>query len=308
MDRRTLFAAGAAGLSLAALSRAHARAPAAPALPYRPHSVAGGGGVQLRAYEYGNPAGPAILFIHGYMQSALSWARQLTDPALLAEFRMVAFDLRGHGMSDKPVGDEHYRTPQLWADDVAAVIRTTGITRPVLVGWSYAGRVMGDYLTANGTGAVGGLNYVAASVSTADATRFGRAARHIGPTAAGSEDLATSIQSTIAFLRDCFEVQPSTGDFELMLAFNMMVPRHARISLGGRPANYEAMLRALNVPVLVTHGVRDKVVDVTMGRFTAGLAPGARLSEYDHIGHAPFWEDAPRFNRELAELVRAARR
>ncbi len=308
MDRRTLFATGAAGLSLAALVRAHAQTPAGPALPYRPHAVTGGGGVPLRAYEYGNPQGPAILFIHGYMQAALSWARQLTDPELLRDFRMVAFDLRGHGMSGKPDAPEAYRTGQLWADDVQAVIRTVGLVRPVLVGWSYGGRVMGDYLTAHGTGAIGGLNFVCATTSSADTSRFGRAGRHIAPNAGGSEDMATAIQSTIAFLRDCFEVQPSTGDFELMLAFNMMMPRAARLGLLGRPANYEAQLRAVDVPTLVTHGVLDRAVDVTMGRFTAGIVPGARLSEYPHIGHAPFWEDPARFNGELAELVRRARR
>jgi pimeloyl-ACP methyl ester carboxylesterase len=45
-----------------------------------------------------------------------------------------------------------------------------------------------------------------------------------------------------------------------------------------------------------------------MGRHTAAIIPGARYSEYQNIGHAPFWEDAPRFNRELAELARSARR
>jgi non-heme chloroperoxidase len=43
-----------------------------------------------------------------------------------------------------------------------------------------------------------------------------------------------------------------------------------------------------------------------MGRLTASIVPGAKLSVYEGIGHAPFWEDTPRFNRELAEFVRAA--
>jgi non-heme chloroperoxidase len=89
-----------------------------------------------------------------------------------------------------------------------------------------------------------------------------------------------------------------------MLAFNMMVPRHVRISLTGRQVGFEARLRSLDLPVLVTQGTLDKLIDVTMGRHTAAIVPGARLSEYGNIGHAPFWEDAPRFNRELAELAR----
>jgi pimeloyl-ACP methyl ester carboxylesterase len=312
-SRRNALTAGLAaaaalpgGVTLAQTPATPAPAAALPVLPYKAHSIRTPDGLTLAAYEYGNPNGPAILFIHGYAQAALCWDRQVLDPALAREFRMVALDLRGHGMSDKPVGNEHYRTSKLWADDVKATIDQLQLVRPTLVGWSYGGRVMGDYLMAYGTGAIGAMDWVSATSSTAVATRFGRAARHLS--AMGSPDPATSIASTIAFLRDCFEVQPSANDFEVMLSFNMMVPRHVRVGLGGRPIAFEERLRTVDVPVLVTHGVLDKVSDITMGRHTASLIPGARLSEYNFIGHAPFWEDAPRFNRELAELVRSARR
>jgi non-heme chloroperoxidase len=316
-SRRNTLAAGLAaaaalpgGVTLAqapaAPAPAPAAAPAGPALPYKPHAIRTPDGLTLAAYEYGNPQGPAILFLHGYAQAALCWDRQTRDAALARDFRMVALDLRGHGMSDKPVGNEHYRPNKLWADDVKAVIDQLQLARPTLVGWSYAGRLMGDYVSEYGTGAIGAMNWVAATSSTADTSRYGRALRHLGPM--GSPDPATAIAATIAFLRDCFEVQPSANDFEVMLSFNMMVPRHVRIALGGRPITFEQRLRTVDVPVLVTHGVLDKVSDITMARHTASLIPGSRLSEYPFIGHAPFWEDAPRFNRELAELVRSARR
>jgi non-heme chloroperoxidase len=93
-----------------------------------------------------------------------------------------------------------------------------------------------------------------------------------------------------------------------MHAFNMMAPRHVRLALTGRPMDVEAKLRALSLPVLVTHGDRDKLVLPSMARYTAETVPGARLSIYENIGHAPFWEDAPRFNREPAELARSAAR
>ena len=317
-DRRTILAAGiGAGLGAAApmdalVRPAQAQAPSGSdlpsPLPYRRHTVRAPDGVEIAAYEYGNPQGQAILFIHGYMQAALSWDRQTRDPGLAREFRMVAYDIRGHGMSAKPEGDAFYKPGKVWADEVKAVIEQTGLQRPVLVGWSYGGRIMGDYLNAHGHGAIGAMNWVGATSSVADPSRFGRGARLIAPNAAGSADLATAIDSTVAFLRACFEVQPGASDFERMLAFNMVVPRHVRLGLAGRPLEIEARLRALDIPVLVTHGQFDKLVDVSMGRYTASVVPNARLSVYDGIGHAPFWEDAPRFNRELAELARSARR
>ncbi len=310
LHRRALLAAG---LGIAALPRpAFAQAPAlpagAPALPYRRHAVRTPDGVEIAAYEYGNPQGQPILLIHGYMQAALSWDRQLRDPALARDFRMVAYDIRGHGNSAKPEGDQFYKPGKVWADEVKAVIDTLGLQRPVVVGWSYGGRIMGDYLNAHGQGAIGAMNWVCATASVSDPTRFGRAARLIGPNAAGSADMATAIDSTIAFLRACFEIQPSASDFETMLAFNAMVPRHVRLGLGGRPLDIEASLKALAIPVLVTHGLHDRIVDVSMARYTASVVPNAKLSIYDNAGHAPFWEDAPRFNRELAELAKSVRR
>ena len=311
-SRRDTLAAGIAAATILPGGVTLAQAPASPApaaapsLPYRPHAIRTPDGLTLAAYEYGNPQGPAILFVHGYAQAALSWDRQVTDPAMARDFRMVALDLRGHGMSDKPIGDAHYRTSKLWADDITATIEQAQLNRPTLVGWSYGGRVMGDDVNEHGTGALGAMNWVAAVSSGAEPTRFGRGGRFIGPMT--SPDPAIAIRGTVAFLRECFEIQPGASDFEVMLAFNMMVPRHVRLSLTGRQVGFEARLAALDLPVLVTQGTLDKLIDVTMGRHTAAIVPGARLSEYVNIGHAPFWEDAPRFNRELAELARTARR
>jgi pimeloyl-ACP methyl ester carboxylesterase len=306
-SRRRAMTLGAASPLLLAQAPAAAQpaAPTAPALPYRPHAVRSPDGVTLAAYDYGNPAGQPILFVHGYAQAALCWGRQLQDPALAQEFRLVGLDLRGHGMSDKPAGDAHYKPSQPWADDIKAVIDTLGLVRPVLVGWSYGGRVLGDYLTVHGHRALGAMNWVAA-IASSDPSGFGRGNR-FGPQVV-SADPATAIRGTAAFLRECFELQPTTAEFETMLAYNMMVPRHVRLSLLGRVADYAPQLRALDIPVLVTHGQRDKLVNLSLSQRTAAAAPGARLSLYEEIGHSTFWEDAPRFNRELAELARSVRR
>jgi len=62
-------------------------------------SVTTADGVRLNVVETGNPQGPAIVFVHGISQSWLSWIAQLSDPALRAKYRLIAFDLRGHGAS-----------------------------------------------------------------------------------------------------------------------------------------------------------------------------------------------------------------
>lgn len=67
-------------------------------------------------------------------------------------------------------------------------------------------------------------------------------------------------------------------------------------------------LRGRDGLLLATHGRLDKLIEVSTGQHTAAIMPGARLSIYDRVGPASFWDDAPRFNRKLAELARSSRR
>ncbi|MFC0389723.1 alpha/beta fold hydrolase, partial [Muricoccus vinaceus] len=180
---------------------------------------------------------------------------------------------------------------RVWADDVRGVITELGLQRPVLVGWSYAGRVVGDYLTAHGSAALAGINYVDASSSLGDPAFLGPDVGLLGPQAMLAPGADAFIDGTIRFLRACFATQPDPADFQAMLAFNMLAPLYVRAGLAGRPANYAEVLKALRLPVLVSHGEQDRILATPMARFTAATVPGARLSLYPNSGHAPFWEE-----------------
>jgi non-heme chloroperoxidase len=259
-------------------------------------------GVTIEAQEWGNPAGSEILFIHGFSQASMSWQRQV-EGVLAEEFRLVTYDLRGHGNSDKPLEPEKYKESKAWADEVQAIINAANFKRPVLVGWSHGGHVIADYLRIHGFAGLAGLNFVDA-VTKSDPSFYGDGLK-VQPLMS-SEDLATNIAATRSFLRNCFEKQPSQDDFETMLAFNMMVPPKVRANMGGRTLSMDEILRTLSLPVLVTHGATDKLALVAAARHTAATIPGAKLSVYDRVGHAPFWEDTARFDAELSAFVRAA--
>src|SRR5687768_10342308 len=74
--------------------------------------ITGGGGLSLAAYEAGNSAGPPTVLIHGFTGNVLSWEHQFT-PSLATEFRLITFDLRGHGASDKPLDGAAYTNGDL---------------------------------------------------------------------------------------------------------------------------------------------------------------------------------------------------
>ena len=264
-------------------------------------------GVTLAVHEWGNPNGPELLFIHGVAQSHLSFARQI-DSELAKDHRIVAFDLRGHGASDKPLEPARYQEAKLWADEVQAVIEGKRLQRPILVGWSLGGRVIGQYLVVHGDKHLGGINFVSAR-AIADPS-FGAPGMKNLP-AVKPRDLGSRIEFVSAFLRACFHKQPTDKEFAVQLAFNMMAPQEVQDAIrswpGNIPATQEA-LRAVKVPTLVTHGRMDNVVLPAAAEMTLSLVPGAQASWYDDCGHAPFFEDAPRFNRELAAFAAKVRK
>jgi non-heme chloroperoxidase len=298
MSARHLFALSAATAILAVM----AQPGFGEELKNKPLAVTTPDGLTIAAQEWGNPTGPGIVFIHGFSQSNLSWMRQ-TNSDLTKEFHIVTYDLRGHGNSDKPLEAARYRDAKAWGDEVQAVIDAAGLKRPVLVGWSYAGRVISDYVTTHGSGGISGIDFVDASIKFIP-EYVGDNLKNLPLMA--SEDMLTNINATRVFLHGCFSKQPSADDFETMLAFNMMVPPKVRAGLGGRPLDATEVMSKLTIPVLVSHGAEDKNAKVETAKFTASVIPGAKLSIYDGTGHSPFYEDAPRFNAELAALVRAA--
>lgn len=259
-------------------------------------------GVELAVQTWGASEGPEILFFHGFNQSYLSWARQVNDPAL-AGCRMVTMDLRGHGASGKPEDPAFYRDDRRWADDVAAVIAATGLTRPVLVGWSYAGRVITDYVRFHGQEKIAGINFVAAVIKTGGG-HMGPGRDHFKPMTNG--DLALNISGTRGFVRACFAVPPTAEEFETMVAFNMVAPPRVRKMVLDRTPNDGDILATLRLPVLLTHGTQDQVIRPGMSIDGSKLIPNARLSLYDGIGHVPFMEDTARFDAELLAFARAA--
>lgn len=256
-------------------------------------------GVMISGQQWGNPAGPEVLFIHGYSQSHLSWSRQF-DSELAKSFRIITYDIRGHGSSDKPLDPVYYRDHRRWADELKAVMEQAKLKKPVLVGWSYGGRIIAEYLMEYGDKNIAGINFVGA---------FTKVEKDIlGPATPAvlkmvSANLAENIENTISFLKFCTTATLPAEEFQAMLAFNMVVPAQIRGYLLGRPAPYEEALKKITVPVLVSHGMDDRVALVPMAHYTTRVVPHAEASIYQGVGHMPFWEAASRFNSELGAFV-----
>jgi pimeloyl-ACP methyl ester carboxylesterase len=132
-------------------------------MPETWRDVAGDGGLRLSVRVVDGPSAdaPGLLLHHGLASSQRIWDGML--PRLARRFRVVTYDARGHGRSAEPAtgyGFEHT------AADALAVVRTTRLARPVLVGHSWGanvvletvvrarGRVHGAVLVDGGVGSL----------------------------------------------------------------------------------------------------------------------------------------------------------
>ena len=272
----------------------------------RTYSVTGGGGIRLHVEETGTPEGQPILFIHGFSQSRLAWSKQL-ESDLGDEFRLVALDIRGHGLSEKP--RDAYGDARLWADDLKAVIDTLGLAQPILCGWSYGGVIIGDYLRAYGEEAIGAVHLVGAATKLGGEDALALIGGGFLTLVPGfvSTDAEESIEALATFLRLCVHDEPPAQDFYRMLGYNAIVPPHVRQGLLSRALTNDDLLPRLRRPVLITHGDEDAIVLPAASDHHARLVPHARVLRYPNVGHAPFWEAAPRFNADLRAFARSLR-
>ena len=266
------------------------------------HQVAGGGGVRLHVVETGNAGGRPILFIHGGSQSWLTWSRQL-DSELARDHRLVATDLRGHGLSDKP--RDAYGDSRLWADDVAAIIDALNLDRPVLSGWSYGPLVILDYLRHYGEDRVGGIHFVGGITKLGSDAAMSVITPEWLSLVPGlcATDAEESVRSLESLLRLCFLQQPSASDLYLMLGYNVSVPPYVRQGLFSRAFDNDDLLPRIRKPALITHGAKDAVVKPEVVDQHKGSLAHAQIYIMPNVGHAAFWEDAAAFNQRLRAFV-----
>jgi non-heme chloroperoxidase len=303
-------------------------------------------GVRLNVVETGNASGQAIVFVHGISQSWLSWIAQLSDDALRAKYRLIAFDLRGHGESEgsnvaldsegKPMAllaDAKFNdgnaasTCALWAGDLATVISGLGLQSPLVVGWSYGGVVVADYIATNkGLGAVGKAMLLATSPvllppGTADGgadTVFSGATLQalLGTTPmnplTGHVNTNPEIASGLcAFVELCLadaaaRAAPTTAEVQGIAGFNLFTPANVRLDIVGRAFDHRPALAALTASAKARVRVVAPQADAVLQPKRVKPywdATGLACSPIELEGHLYHYRNALRFNADLADFA-----
>ena len=272
---------------------------------YNGRYVDGAHGARLFVEENGDPTKPTILWIHGYSQCRLSWDNQFENEDLVSKFHMIRLDLRGHGLSDKLSDPAAFQDGKIWAEDIRAVISTLRLNKLVLVGWSYGGHIICDYIRHYGQENLGGLIFVAA------ATEMGRDEAN---TLIGTEflqlvpgffstDYATGSAALQQFIGMATYEELDAHTFYYFVGFNSVTLPASRQGMFMRELDNGAVLQTIKVPSLLIHGKDDRIVLPAYSDYIARHIPHVSRGDYDRCGHMPFVEAAEEFNRDVSAFM-----
>jgi non-heme chloroperoxidase len=256
-------------------------------------------GVSLYYEDYG--AGQPLVFVHGGGMSHEMWEQQVY--ALTEENRTIAYDLRGHGQSDKPPAGHTFDRLVL---DLDALLRQRGVERLHLVchgiggyvgllfALAHPGRVRGLALVSSGARFVG-----------ADAERGGFSTElwstYTSGMARNKIEATAHLVNTTFFHRD-----PGAATRQAVIDIMLQWPLYAMKMLGRdlEKVDLESRLSGVRVPALVLHGVHDRKQRYSGAAHLASQLSGARLVAFEDSAHNPQLEEVEKFNRVLAEFVR----
>jgi pimeloyl-ACP methyl ester carboxylesterase len=107
--------------------------------------------------------GEPVVLIHGWLSSAsVNWALPGTSALLAKEHQVIALDIRGHGLSDKPTKEDAYG-PEL-VEDIVRLLDHLKIKKAHIVGYSMGGIIAGNFLVKHPdrvlSGTLGGMGWL----------------------------------------------------------------------------------------------------------------------------------------------------
>lgn len=258
-------------------------------------------GLELAVYEGGQHSGPAILFIHGYLFSASAFVPQFTG-VLADSCRLVAFDLRGHGDSDKPLERGWYASSRQWADDITSVLDALDVGRTTIVGWSLGSRVALNYAWNCDFERIEALNLVAATLPTSSHDEAAGLPANLSGLLSFDDDERR--KTTETFISLCTAPVPMTSEARLrLLEIAMSVPPQVRIGARSWPLPYDDRLDWVSCDTIVTHGESDPVVSLELSRDEATAMPRGSLQVVAGAGHMPFKDQPATFDASLLDLI-----
>ena len=252
--------------------------------------------------------GRPVVLIHGWPLSGDAWSGQV-DALLDAGYRVIRYDRRGFGRSDKPNGGYDYDT---LADDLESVLADRDLRDVTLVGFSMGGGEVARYVPRHGESRLRSVVFAAAVPPYLAQTDD-------NPDGPLDDATAQQFESGLTSDRDAFFEQFTTDFFsaggqlrvseaQRQAAVTLCRQSDQDAALGCMEAfgttDFRDDLNKVTVPTLVLHGDSDGIVPVEgSGQRTHEAVAGSELVVLEGAPHGCNVSHREEFNRALLEFL-----
>ena len=248
--------------------------------------------------DHGPDDAPAIIFIHGFPLNKSMW--DIQTEALKKNYRVIAYDIRGHGNSDPGI-DEFFI--ELFVNDLLRLMEKLEIEKSILCGLS-----LGGYIALNAVlkypdrfdGLI--LNDTQCIADTPE-IRENRCNAIIRIKEKGVEQYADEI------IKNLFAQETFTKNKNAIHAVKEMIKSTPKQSLCNtlhalaERKETCTQLHEINIPVLIMVGKEDKITPIAAARQMHELILNSKLEIIQQAGHLSNLEDPAAFNTNLVKFL-----
>lgn len=258
----------------------------------------------INIYYEAHGEGETLVLIMGYTSSSAEWF--LSTPILSKEYRVIIFDNRGTGRSDKP--DIPY-TIDMMADDAVGLLDAIGIDAAHICGVS-----MGGFITQNialrypervnslvlACTHCGGTHRIAADAEVMEHLFNPEDAQELTP------EENSRVRLSFMYSQQFIDNNSGLIDQVAVKRMEYPIPTHGEIRQKEAITGYETYdrLPEISAPTLVITGDADKIIPVENSKLLADRIPDAELVILKDVGHGFFIEAADEFNKTILDFLK----
>ena len=252
-------------------------------------STAANGEITIYYEAFGDSGRPTLLLVNGLGSQCINYATDWCELFAAEGYQVVRFDNRDVGLSSKLDDKPNYTLADM-ASDAVAVLDAVGVERAHVMGCSMGGMIaqrlvihypdrllsMTSVMSRTGEPGYGESSPEAFAVLT------GKPAQSRDEYVERQVAAHHVYGSKPEWLDDEFIAARAAAAYDRCFCPAGVVRQMRAIGLDGSRTD---ALRSVQVPTLVLHGSRDRLIDPSGGRQTAEVIPGACYVEIDGMGH-----------------------
>jgi non-heme chloroperoxidase len=263
----------------------------------------------IEIYYEDHGSGQPVVLIHGYPLDSSSWEKQ-SAVLLDAGKRVITYDRRGFGKSDKPTTGHDYDT---YAADLSALVSALDLQDAVLVGFSMGTGEVARYLSRYGSHRVAKAVFIGSlqpfMLKTEDNPSGGMAQTDVD----GMLDTIKADRYAFftGFLQNFYNTDENLGTRiseealrnSWQLATNIS-PYTSVWAVATWFTDWRADIDEIDVPTLIMHGTGDVNVPIDItSRVLAKMLPSATYIEIEGAPHGMLWTHGEEINKALLDFL-----